>query len=227
MRSRADKEHTMTKRTFLVAVVAAGLLVPLLAVPASAHGEKKVAGYKLVVGFGEEPAYAGMPNSVQLIVSQGDKPVTDMKSMKVAVTTGDSEAKEMPLQPYFGQGWGEQGDYRAFFIPTTPGAYTFHFTGSIHGTKVDRRYTSVKDGFDEIGDPAEVQYPAVEPTGSQVVSRLERESARLNASLAAEREQARDDVAGARQLALIGLVVGALGLLAAAVAGGLALRRRS
>jgi hypothetical protein len=218
----------MSKRTVLAAAVLAALLVPLLAVPAGAHGERKVANYSFEVGFGSEPAYAGVPNSVQLIISNNGKPVTDVKdTLKVAVTTGDAEAKEMTLEPYFGQGWGEQGDYRAFFIPTTPGAYTFKFTGSIKGKKINQGFTSGKDDFAEVGDPAEVQYPAVEPTGAQLTTRLDRETARLNAALSAERQEASDDVSDARRLATIGLVVGALGLLAAVAVGALALRRRS
>jgi hypothetical protein len=220
----------MRKRTTAVAAVLAVLAVlavPLLAVPALAHGEHKVANYTFVVGFGTEPGYAGVTNSVQLMISDNGKPVTDAKGLKVAVSTGDAEPKEMPLQPYFGEGWGEQGDYRAFFIPTAPGAYTFKVTGTLGGRKIDRSYTSGKDGFDEIGDPAEVQYPVQEPTGAQLTTRLERESARLNSALAADRQEADDQVADARRLATIGLVVGALGLLAAVAAGVLALRRRS
>jgi hypothetical protein len=220
----------MRARTAAVAAVLAALAVlavPLLAVPALAHGEHKVANYTFVVGFGTEPGYAGVTNSVQLMISNNGKPVTDAKGLKVAVSTGDAEPKEMALQPYFGEGWGEQGDYRAFFIPTAPGAYTFKVTGTLGGRKIDRSYTSGKDGFDEIGDPAEVQYPVQEPTGAQLTTRLERESARLNSALAAERQEADDQVADARRLATIGLVVGALGLLAAVAAGVLALRRRS
>jgi hypothetical protein len=217
----------VNKRTAAAAVVLAALLVPLLAVPASAHGEHKVANYTFVVGFGTEPAYAGTTNSVQLIISNNGKPVTDAKGLKAAVSTGDAAPKEMALQPYFGKGWGEQGDYRAFFIPTAPGAYTFRVTGTLGGKKIDKSFTSVKDGFDEVTDPAEVQYPAVEPTGSQVTTRLDRETARLNAALAAEREAADDEIAGARRLATIGLVLGALGLLAAVGVGVVTLRRRS
>jgi hypothetical protein len=215
----------MRKRTATVAAVLAGLLVPLLAAPALAHGEHKVASYKVEVGFGTEPAYAGVTNSVQLIISNNDKPVTDARGLKVAVSTGDAEAKAFPLEPYFGDDWGTPGDYRAFFIPTAPGAYTFKVTGTLGGKKVDESYTSGKDGFDEVTDPAEVQYPAAEPTGSQLTTRLDRETARLNAALAAEREQAADQVADARRLATIGLVVGALGLLAAVGMGVVALRR--
>jgi hypothetical protein len=214
-------------RTPAGAAVLAVLLVPLLAVPALAHGEHKVANYSFVVGFGTEPAYAGVTNSVQLVISNNGKPVTDANDLKVAVSTGDAEPREMALEPYFGDRWGEQGDYRAFFIPTAPGAYTFKVTGSLGGTKIDRSYTSGKDGFDEITDPTEAQYPVQDPSGSQLTTRLARESARLNSALAAERQEAEDQVADARQLATIGLVVGALGLLAAIAVGVLALRRRS
>jgi hypothetical protein len=86
----------------------------------------------------------------------------------------------------------------------------------------------VKDGFDEMTDPAEVQYPAVEPSGTQLSGRLDRESAaRLNAALTAARDQAKDDAASASRLATIGLVVGTLGLVAAVAVGFLALRRQS
>jgi hypothetical protein len=223
----AFEEDDMRKRTTIVAALAAVLLVPLLAVPASAHGEHKVANYTFVVGFGTEPAYAGQTNSVQLMISNNGEPVKDAMGLKAAVTTGDAEPKEMPLEPYFGADWGEPGDYRAFFIPTAPGAYTFKITGTLGGKKINKSYTSGKDGFDEITDPAEVQYPVVEPTGSQLTTRLDRETARINAALAAEKEAADDEAASARQLATIGLVVGALGLLAAIGFGVVALRRRS
>ena len=217
----------MSRRTTVAAAVVAVLLVPLLAVPASAHEEHKVANYTLEVGFGTEPGYAGVTNSVQVMVRNNGKPVTDIKGLKVAVSTGDAEPRQMALEPYFGDDFGEPGDYRAFFIPTAPGAYTFKLTGSLGGKKIDQSYTSIKDGFDEIVDPSEAQYPAPEPTGSQLTTRLDRETARISAALAADREAADDEVASARRMATIGLAVGALGLLAAIAVGVLALRRRS
>ena len=217
----------MSRRTTVAAAVAAVLLVPLLAVPASAHGEHKVANYTLEVGFGTEPGYAGVTNSVQVTISNNGKPVTDAKGLKVAVSTGDAEPRQMPLQPYFGDDFGEPGDYRAFFIPTAPGAYTFKLTGSLGGKKIHQSYTSGKDGFDEIVDQSEAQYPAPEPTGSQLTTRLDRETDRINAVVAADREAADNEIASARRMATIGLAVGALGLLAAIAVGVLALRRRS
>jgi hypothetical protein len=220
-------EGIMSRRTTVAAAVVAVLLVPLLAVPASAHEEHKVANYALEVGFGTEPGYAGVTNSVQVMVRNNGKPVTDIKGLKVAVSTGDAEPRQMALEPYFGDDFGEPGDYRAFFIPTAPGAYTFKLTGSLGGKKIDQSYTSIKDGFDEIVDPSEAQYPAPEPTGSQLTTRLDRETARISAALAADREAADDEAASARRMATIGLAVGALGLLAAIAVGVLALRRRS
>ena len=217
----------MRTRTATAAAVLAALLAPLLAVPALAHEEHKVANYNVEVGFGTEPAYAGVTNSVQLIITNNGKPATDARGLKVVVSTGDAEPKQLPLEPYWSDDFGVPGDYRAFFIPTAPGAYTFKVTGTLGGKKVDESYTSGKDGFDEVTDPAEVQYPAVEPTGQQLTTRLERETARINAAMAAERQAADDEVAGARRMATIGLAVGALGLLAAIGVGVLALRRRS
>ena len=186
----------MNKRSAVVVAVLAVLLVPLLAASASAHGEHKVDNYTVEVGFGTEPAYAGVTNSVQLIISNNGRPVTDAKGLKVAVTTGDAEPKEMVLQPYFGADLGESD-------------------------------TSGKDGFDEVTDPAEAQYPVQQPSGSQLTTRLDRETTRLNAAVAAHREAADQDVAEARRLATIGLAVGALGLLTAVGVGVVALRRRS
>jgi len=219
------------KRRILAALVAAtmaGLLIPLLAGPAAAHEERTVGKYHFVVGFGDEPTYAGEKNSVILLLSDAkDKPVIDLTdTLKVAVTTGSAEPLQLSMEPNFEVGeFGTPGDYRAWFIPTTPGAYSFHFTGTIKGQKIDQTFKSGPTTFDEAKDPAEIQYPVKQPTGGQLATRADRETARVDAALATERDQAKDAAASARTLAIIGLVVGALGLIAAIVA--LARGRRS
>ena len=215
------------RRRILAATVAAtlaGLLIPLLASPASAHEERKVGKYHFLVGFGDEPTYAGEKNSVLVeLTDANDKPVTDLgNTLKVAVSTGSAEPLELAMEPNFEVGeFGTPGDYRAWFIPTAPGPYTFHFTGTIKGQKVDETFKSGPDTFDEAKDPAEIQYPVKQPAASQLATRADRETARVDAALAEERNQAKDDAASARTLAIIGLVVGVLGLLA----GGIALAR--
>jgi hypothetical protein len=212
------------RRRLLAAVVAstlAALLVPLFAAPASAHEERTVGKYHFVVGFGDEPTYAGEKNSVILLLSDAkDKPVTDLTdTLKVAVSTGSAEPLNLSMEPNFEVGeFGTPGDYRAWFIPTTPGAYTFRFTGTIKGQKIDQTFKSGPTTFDEAKDPAEIQYPVKQPTGGQLATRADRETARVDAALTAERDQANSDAASARTLAVIGLIVGALGLIAAIVA---------
>jgi hypothetical protein len=212
------------RRRLLAAMVAAtlaGLLIPLLASPASAHEAKTVGKYHFVVGFGDEPAYAGEKNSVQLILADAnDKPVTDLTdTLKVEVTTGTAEPLQLAMEPYFEVGeFGTPGDYRAFFIPTAPGSYSFHFTGAIKGQKIDQTFKSGPQTFSDMEDPAQVQYPVQQPTGGQLATRADRETARINAALTQERDQAKDDAASARTLAIVGLIVGALGLLIGTIA---------
>jgi hypothetical protein len=212
----------------MVAATLAALLVPLLAGPAAAHQEKTVGKYHFAVGFGDEPAYAGEENSVQLLLADAnDKPVTDLgNTLKVAVTTGSAEPLQLAVEPNFEVGeFGTPGDYRAWFIPTDPGSYSFHFTGTVKGQKVDQTFKSGPQTFSDVDDPSQVQYPTKQPTGGQLATRADRETARVNAALAAERDQARSDAASARTLAVVGLVVGALGLVAGVAA--LATRRRA
>ena len=212
----------------MVATALAVLLIPLLAGPAAAHEAKTVGKYHFAVGFGDEPAYAGEKNSVQLLLADAkDKPVTDLaNTLKVEVATGSAEPLQLAVEPFFEVGeFGTPGDYRAFFIPTAPGSYRFHFTGTIKGQKIDQTFTSGPKTFSDVEDPAQVQYPARQPTTGQLATRVDRETGRVDAALAAERDQAKDAAASARTLALIGLVVGALGLLVGIAA--LVLRQRT
>jgi hypothetical protein len=219
------------RRRIAAGVAAMGLgalALPLLAAPASAHEGREVGEYHFVVGFGDEPAYQGEKNSVILLLADHhDKPVTDLgDTLKVGVSTESAPGQtlQLAMEPFFEVGeFGTPGDYRAWFIPTAPGKYTFHFTGSVKGQKVDERFTSSSTTFDEVADPAKVEFPAKEPTGGQLAARLDREVPRLEAAARQARDDARDDARGARTLAIIGIVVGVIGI----GVGGFALGRRS
>ena len=216
----------MNRRLGLVACAAtvAALLLPLWAAPASAHEERNFGRWHVEVGFGDEPPYVGEKNSVQLILSdKSGKPVTDLgDTLKVAVRTGDSQPDELSLEPNFEVGGdGTLGDYRAWFIPTAPGKYTFRFTGSIKGDKVDQSFTSSPTGFDEVQDPVGVEYPAKDPTTGELAARLDREVPRLTAALEsanAGQRRANHAAGQARLLAVAGLVVGVAGVAVGAAA---------
>jgi hypothetical protein len=197
----------------------AGAFVLALSSPAFAHEERTVGAYHFVVGWGDEPAYAGSKNSVQLILAtEAGKPVTNLgDSLKVEVIFGQQQM-ELPFEPAFDpkEGFGTLGDYRAWLIPTAPGTYTFHLFGAIGKQKVDERFTSGPTTFDDIADPAEVEFPTKVPTGTELSGRLDREIPRVNAAIASARSQAEDKADSARTLAIIG--IGAVGLVLAVVA---------
>src|SRR3954454_301799 len=121
-------------------VALAGALVIVPAGVASAHEEREIGPYTVAVGFGSEPAYAGTENSVQMLIHEtsSDKAVVDLgPTLNVQVSYGDQQMDQLSMEPDFEVAEsGTPGDYRAFFIPTRVGDYTFHFTGDIKGTKV-------------------------------------------------------------------------------------------
>jgi len=225
----------LSTRVLRVAFVlgAGGLLAALAAAPASAHTDEKAGQYSFVVGFGEEPAYAGQPNSMQVIISRDGKPATDLAGRLDGLMAhayygrkADPKAENamMPLEPHFGDGWGTPGDYRSFFVPTQAGAYTFTLKGKLGDQKVNLVVPSGPKTFSDVNDPAKAAFPAVkDPTTAQLAQRLDREAARLTASTATAAAAQRDaeEAAGqARLLAFGGLLVGLVGLVVAGLAWG-------
>jgi hypothetical protein len=219
----------------LVAIVAA-LVVLVPAGVASAHEEREIGPYTVAVGFGDEPAYAGTENTVQMFVhvTATDKPVVDLgPTLKVQVAFGSQKMDEVTMEPNFEVGeFGIPGDYRGFFIPTRPGDYSFHFTGEIKGTKVDETFTSGKSTFSSVDDPSSVEFPVKDPTTGELAQAVQRLQPRVDGAVAAQRKLAAqtaalsDDVDSAKSqatlalvigggLGLIGAVLGALGLSAA------------
>ena len=187
---------------------------------AAAHETVPVGDLELVVGFGTEPAYAGQPNSVEVVVTHGGEPVADLKAgdLKVEVGYGDAST-EMDLEPNFLVGvYGEPGDYRAWFVPSQPGEYTFHITGQVDDEKVDESITSGPSTFSDAIDPAEAAFPPIEaPSNEELATRIEQEAGRTADAVAAAEAAtatASDDASSARSLAMIGLFVGAIGVIA-------------
>ncbi len=170
---------------------------------------------------------------MELLLSKGGNPVTDLgDTLSVSVGFGD-QSKDLPVEPFFEIGeFGTPGDYRAWFIPTRAGQYSFHFTGTIHGTKIDETFTSGPKTFDDVVNPADAEFPVQDPTNGELADRIDREIPRLESSISdakAAADQAvasaADDASSARNLALIGVVLGALGLIAAIAA--IAMTRRT
>jgi hypothetical protein len=190
--------------------------------PASAHEVRKVGSYEFAVGWGEEPAYAGQKNSVQLLLTdtKSGVPVTDLgNTLEVQVSYQGKKMQPLSVEPNFEVGEsGTPGDYRAWLFPTRVGRYTFHFTGDVKGQKVDESFTSSPTGFSEVEDSTQVEFPVKDPSLSQVSQRFERELPRVTAAVAAARSDLQGDIGAARIIGFVGIGVGVVGCLVALLA---------
>lgn len=203
------------------------MLMVFLAPAALAHEERGVGAFEFAVGLGAEPAYVGQPNSVQLLLARGGEPVLDLgDTLDVEVSFGDADPLQLTLEPFFEEGeFGTLGDYRAWFIPTSVGSYTFHFSGTIDGQDVDETFTSSPQTFDDVVSTDAIQYPEKVPSAGDLADRIDRVEPRLTSAIddartaaVAQARAASKDAKNARTLGAIGIVVGVLGLLGAGAA---------
>jgi len=209
---------------FFLAVVA---VLSLLASAAYAHERRTVGRYQLVVGFIAEPAIEGVKNGVDLRVTNTEttQPVEGLQdTLQVEVTyvpTGTS--RTMRLRAIF----GEPGHYTADLIPTAPGHYRFRFFGTIEGVQVNETFDSRSGGggFDDVGSSGDIQFPDRLPALRELdgVARGALEASQQAQDSALE---ARNSVGTARTLAVVGIVLGAVGLASGVGAAALVLRRR-
>jgi hypothetical protein len=205
---------------------AAAIALALLAAPAAAHEQRHVNGNDVVVGWLEEPAFAGFLNAVQFIATRGGQPVEDAR-LEVEVVFGDPAGEErtdpMPLEPAF----GAPGEYHATLIPTRPGRYTFHVTGTMDGP-VDELFTSGPQTFDDIEEVSGVQFPAQDPSAGELGEAVTQLQEQLDEARAAETElaAAREDAASAENAAGLARILAIAAAVAALAAIVIALIRR-
>lgn len=219
-----------------VAAVSFGAVVALTAVAtASAHVVQSFGPYSIAIGWLKEPTYVGVENAVQVIVKDAqDKPVTDLPdgALKVTVRTGNQTGSAMTLDPSFDPdtGLGTPGEYDAPLIPTAPGVYTFHLTGSINGTNVDQSFTSSDKTFDDVTAPSEVQFPSKVPDAGSLATRLDRTGDRVAAAQSAAEgadTAARDAKSAADRASVLAIVALVVGVLLGGAGTALAMRRRT
>ncbi len=198
-------------------VLAMALAMALGAAPAGAHERRAVGAFELTVGWGEEPAYTGVKNRVQVSISEaGGAPVTDVGAALAVEVGKGSDRITLPLEAEAGlDGSPAPGNFQAGLTPTQPGTYTVRVTGSLRGQRVDETFTSSETTFDDVLDAADIQFPGGQPSTGQLATRIEREIPR---AVEAGLRRAQDQVDQARTLAVVGVVVGAVGLLTAGAA---------
>jgi len=212
-------------RAWAIAVMAIGLAA--VATPVAAHIVKQVGPYTVALGWVREPSYVGQLNAVQVVIKDAKgNPVSDLGAddLKVVVSTAGQQSDPMSLAPTFDEdtGLGIPGDYEAPLIPTAPGDYTFHVTGTIHSTKIDETATSSDTTFNAVVDPSDVQFPSKLPALGDIATRVERVDARVQSQISA----AGDAKASAQGALVAGLAVGGAGVLIGLVGVALAIMAR-
>lgn len=154
----------------IIALLITCLCLMGLAAPAMAHETRTEGGVRAVVGWATEPAYVGYPNAVQLRLSNGTTPIADLGAddLKVEVLFGGQKTAALPLEPAF----NSPGEYRAPLMPTRAGDYSFHFFGTVKGQPYDQTFQSGEETFDAPKNPADVSFPAKDPTAGELAARI-------------------------------------------------------
>jgi hypothetical protein len=152
----------------------AGIAAVLLASVTSvlAHERKTSGPYTLTIGWGDEPAFIGFRNTIEVdIVETTGGAVPDLTgaAMTVDVTFGDQHVT-LPMRPVFRQ----PGKLRAFLVPTRAGTYSFHFSGTIKGVVVDASSTCSDTTFACVADVSTIQFPAKDPSPAELADRVSR-----------------------------------------------------
>jgi hypothetical protein len=149
------------------------LTAPLIA---RAHEVRQLADgkYQIIVGFIDEPVFAGDKSGLEFFVSDLSAPATPVagagsdedeesegapvdgleETLKAEVIFGD-QTMELPLNARF----GTPGAYESVFFPMKPGDYTFRIYGKLGDTDIDESFTSSPEGFGAVEDPAPLQFP--------------------------------------------------------------------
>jgi hypothetical protein len=196
--------------------VAIGLAVLVgVSSAASAHEKKGVGALSLTIGWGDEPAFSGSKNYVEVDVADAaGAPVVDPAARLTVEVFFGAERMSLQLQP----AGTPPGKFRAWLVPTRPGTYAFRITGTVRGQAVETTSTCSDTTFACVTDVADVQFPVKDPSAGQLADRVDRATPRA--------ERAIEMATGARTVA-IGAVAMAIAALAGAIGVGVRKGRKS
>jgi len=182
--------------------LALALALTLLATQfAFAHEQRLVGKYQFVVGFATEPAFAGLPNSLDLRITDDDskKPVEGLEKTLLAEVIYGASTMPLTLRARFGQ----PGAYLGDLVPTKTGTYILHITGDIQGQKVDEKFESGPGRFNDVQDMTALQFPQKVPAALDMANQV---------------KAAQDAAGSAQAFAFVGIGVGVIGLIVGAIA---------
>jgi hypothetical protein len=148
------------------------LILLAIAAPAPAHEHRPIGPYEITFGWRVEPALVGQFNGPEILIvempqegehdeeaeegehHEGTPVIGAEETLQLEVSFGDA-SRILALRPVF----NEPGRYTADLIPTRPGDYTFHLTGTIGDTEIDETFTSADGMFSTIEPANDVFFP--------------------------------------------------------------------
>jgi hypothetical protein len=181
--------------------------VALASGPIHAHESRAVGPVTTVVGWVNEPAFAGSVNGVSFRATRGGAGITGA-TLKADVTfEGAASPLTLTLEPAF----NDPGHYKAALVPTRAGAYTFRIYGELAGKDFDQSYTASEETFAIVEATAAVEYPEKDPTRDELAALAQQQTERIDA-LKAAAAGSQDAANMARILAIVALVIGVAGV---------------
>lgn len=194
-------QHTRRITTVVVSTVVVALLLVVWSGSAMAHERRNVGPYLFVVGWLNEPAFAGAANAATVRISDTRetpaKPVEGLeKALKIEVIQGGLAPYTGTLRAVFGQ----PGLYALDMYPTVAGQYRYRISGTVGTTTVNETFESGPTTFNDVQPTTDLQYPTKVPAGDDLVAQL---------------AEAQDAARSARVLGIVGLLMGLLALILA------------
>ena len=185
---------TSTRRGGLTLSLSAALLA--LSDPIRAIDKQTVGTMQLTIGWGDESAFAGSRNSIDVSVADANgAPVADpTNTLNVEVLFGDRRLR-LPLMPVERR----PGMHRAWIVPSRAGRYAFHISGRLKGEAIDITSACSEKTFQCVTEPGEVQFPEKDPTSAQLAETVSNSQARV--------QQAIDDATEARLISFVALAI--------------------
>jgi hypothetical protein len=190
---------TSTRRGGLAVSLSAALLA--LSAPIRAVDKQTVGTIQLSIGWGDESAFAGSRNSIDVFVADntGAPVAGPMNTLNVEVTFGDRRLR-LPLLPVERQ----PGMYRAWIVPSRAGSYAFHISGRLKGEAIDITSACSEQTFQCVMESGEVQFPEKDPTSAQLSETVGHSQVRI--------QQAIDDATEARMISFVALAISGAGV---------------
>lgn len=161
-----------------------------LSVTIFAHEGREVGEYELHFGWRVEPAYAGLMNGPEVFIAAHEHEGEPTPETPVDISTLEVNLQaevsfgDQTTTVTFRPAWGETGHYIAELMPTLPGDYSFHLTGTIGDIAVDEVFTSADGEFGSVEPTTDVTFPLLPIVDNARIEALEARIAELEALVA-------------------------------------------